>query len=107
MTKIFMIRQGDVMVKAINAIPEGLKSVKPDNGRTILAYGEVTGHAHALPCSITKLLEDVKSGRRYLEVKEDAPLTHEEHTEIKLPAGIYEVITQREYSPAGIRNVAD
>lgn len=40
-------RHGDVFLNRIDAIPDGAKPVPSDNGRTILAYGEVTGHAHA------------------------------------------------------------
>jgi hypothetical protein len=43
-----MMRQGDVLVRAVSRIPEGLKAVPLDKGRVILAYGEVTGHAHAI-----------------------------------------------------------
>lgn len=41
-------RQGDVLLERIAALPSGLQLVPRDKGRVILAYGEVTGHAHAL-----------------------------------------------------------
>ena len=34
-------------------------------------------------------------------------LRHEEHAEITLPAGIYKITRQREYSPEAIRSVCD
>lgn len=44
-----MYRQGDVLIKPIKSIPNEslLKKVDKDDGRVILAYGEVTGHCHA------------------------------------------------------------
>jgi hypothetical protein len=43
----------------------------------------------------------------YLEVKSPADLKHEEHGTVTLPAGNYERILQREYSPSEMRTVAD
>jgi hypothetical protein len=43
----FQYRHGDVFLRAVAAIPDDAKPVEPDRGRTVLAYGEVTGHAHA------------------------------------------------------------
>ena len=39
-------RQGDVLITETTEIPDGLKPVPKDHGCVILAYGEVTGHAH-------------------------------------------------------------
>lgn len=47
-TKPTMFRQGDVLIVAIAAMPAEVTPEKPDAGRAVLAYGEVTGHAHAL-----------------------------------------------------------
>ena len=41
-------RQGDVLLIPTDAIPEKAKRVTRDAGRIVLAYGEVTGHAHAI-----------------------------------------------------------
>lgn len=101
-----IIRQGDVLLIPRNAIPEGATPVRRDRGRVILAYGEVTGHAHALIEPDVELLtaDDV----RYLRVDSvSALLMHEEHTHLVIPAGSYEVRLQREYTPEAIRNVAD
>lgn len=116
MKKIFQARQGDVFIQRLpdNAkIPVKAKPVPNDNGRTILAYGEVTGHAHALPGKAKLFrMEDTGSGApnltSYLEI-EGLPCTlkHEEHAPIELPKGKYKVVIQREYSPEAIRAVAD
>lgn len=42
------IRQGDVLIVPVQAMPPGCKDITPENGRVVLAYGEVTGHAHAI-----------------------------------------------------------
>lgn len=100
-----MFRQGDVIVIPVQEIPEAATPVERDNGRVILAYGEVTGHAHAITNRMAKYFEE--EGQNFLELAEPATLDHEEHDTIHLPAGKYQVIRQREYSPDAIRNVAD
>lgn len=99
-----MYRQGDVLVIPYSGPIKG-EPVKPDNGRTILAYGEVTGHAHALDSKLATMYR--WEGDTLLEVTDGAVLRHEEHTHIPLPAGNYRVLIQKEYTPEAIRNVAD
>ena len=97
-----MYRQGDVLIRSIDKKPEeGLEEVEADNGRVILAYGEVTGHAHALPQAEAALFAaQYDEDKHFLTINEGgSKLTHEEHATIELPAGDYEVIRQREFSP--------
>lgn len=108
-----VFRQGDVLVRQTRKRPSDRAKVITDRGRTILAYGEVTGHAHeviAVPGTddvpAQQLFEE-PDGTRILVLKRDGELRHEEHGTIALGKGSYEVIRQREYSPAGLRNVAD
>lgn len=89
--------QGDVGIKKIEKLPEGVIPSPPDNERNILAYGEVTGHAHALPAATTELYATNDNSRLYLVVKTKEFVTHEEHDPIQLDQGIYEIIRQREY----------
>lgn len=89
--------QGDVGIKKIGALPSNIKNVEPDNGKNILAYGEVTGHAHALSIANTKLFRANDNNKLYLVVTEKSLLTHEEHDPIELDEGVYEIIQQREY----------
>jgi hypothetical protein len=75
-----------------------------------LAEGEVTGHSHQITQGEAELYES--GGTLYLSIRSDeASLTHEEHKEIKLPKGNYEIQIQREYSPDawenGFRKVKD
>lgn len=96
-------RQGDVLLIETGEIPAEAADVTPED-RIVLAYGEVTGHAHAIH-SGAKLLSF--SAERFLQVAAECLLQHEEHSTIEIPAGNYKVIQQREYSPEAIRNVAD
>ena len=99
-------RQGDVCLIPVATIPKGAKPVKRDNGRVILAYGEVTGHAHAIVEDGAVMLT-VAEGATFVRLAKKAQLLHEEHATIDLPAGDYEVRTQREYTPAAIVRVRD
>ena len=105
---------GDVLITAITTPTAGTKPLAADNGRVILAHGEVTGHAHALPAdrvnAFYKEGDDIgiSGGPSYIEVVKEAPVTHEEHAAISLAPGNYEIIRQREYDMlAGVRRVAD
>jgi len=110
----FQARQGDVFIEKVDRIPETAKKAKPEDGRVILAHGEATGHAHAYDKRFVSMYRDDGAGSAFITVSADpstghggADLKHEEHSAIKTPAGDYEAIRQREYSPEAIRNVAD
>ncbi len=95
-----MYRQGDVLLVPVAEVPEQAKPVARENGRVVLAWGEVTGHAHAIRAAEAHLLE---AGReRYLRVAEPVTLDHEEHAQITLEPGVYHVVIQREYVPAEV-----
>ena len=98
-------RQGDVLIKKVRSIPNGLKREEPEE-RIVLAYGEVTGHAHAIH-ELENVDVFVGDGRMYLRVKDHVTLWHEEHSAIVLPPGNYERVIQREYQPDQIRQVMD
>lgn len=103
-----MFRQGDVLLVARRSpLPAGAQIVPRDSGRVVLAYGEVTGHAHALLDLGVELFEDAASAVRVLRVDALSSLLHEEHATITLAPGLYDVVRQREYTPEAIRNVAD
>jgi hypothetical protein len=109
LTRPFQARQGDVWIEAVDVLPDGAMEVPADRGRVILAYGEVTGHAHAITASpIVQLLAVPGQDARFLRIGGDgADLRHDEHTTIALPPGLYRTYRQREYSPGQIRRVAD
>lgn len=103
-------RQGDVLLVRVDALPPDAAACKVE-GDVILAYGEVTGHAHRLaPATVKPFAKGgvwSPTAERFIQALEGAQLTHEEHATIPLPAGVYRVVQQREYSPEEIRNVAD
>lgn len=103
-------RQGDVLLVEMAEKPaEALAPVARENGRVVLAHGEVTGHAHAIDETCAKLFEASGVEDRFLKISGNAAveLKHEEHGAITLKPGWYTVRRQREYSPEAIRRVAD
>lgn len=96
-------RQGDVFLVPIDALP----AEKLAAHRSVLAEGEITGHAHRLTRPDSAEVY-VNRGQLYLNVSGDtATVEHEEHKPITVPRGVYEVRIQREYSPREIRRVVD
>lgn len=121
-TKTLTIRQGDVALIQVAALPDGCTAVPLDKGRIVLAYGEVTGHAHAIAdhgqaekraaeiadAAIARArLWVTPNGERFLEVLEPVTLKHEEHSPHTIRPGIYKQPAQVEYTPAELRRVAD
>lgn len=90
--------------KAVRAGIETLKdaavsTIPRENGKVILAYGEGTGHMHAIKDKTTEFFQ-CEDGRRILLVNdEEAKLVHDEHDTITIPKGEYEIVHQREYDP--------
>lgn len=96
------------MIQRIDKLPAKIKPVEREQGRIVLAHGEVTGHAHAIAEPEADLYAGADAGVTFLEVRAAmAALQHEEHSTINLERGNYRVVRQREYSPEAIRNVAD
>jgi|SRR3990167_1294431 len=104
-----IVRQGDVMLFKVAALPKDAVVVKT-KGDVILAYGEITGHAHRIKREQTERpsarLFDV-GAERYLQIAERVALTHEEHSSIFLEAGVYRQVFQFEERRAKIQRVAD
>lgn len=98
-------RQGDVLLIPVDVVPDGAVQEAPDGERVVLAYGEVTGHAHAIDVALAKTFHTGE--QRYLLVADGAVLRHEEHSPLTLQPGAYRVQLQREYEPAGFRRVVD
>jgi hypothetical protein len=97
--KVFA-RQGDVLVLSTDAqAPSNLQPVPRDHGRIVLAYGEVTGHAHAIADRDAELYSQPNTEDRFLRIMASSgvELQHEEHSTITLPPGNYIVRRQREY----------
>lgn len=103
-------RQGDVLIRRVKSIPTNVEAVARDNGRIVLAYGEVTGHAHVILDEAAELVRTADTNQRFLRVMAaiGVSLKHEEHGTITLPKGVFEIVQQREYvAPEITRQVAD
>jgi len=97
-------RHGDVMLELIDANPEGSNRKL---SHATLAFGEITGHSHAIKQISNVSLYDY-GDFLCLDVHADSvSLVHEEHDTIELPKGKYKVWRQREYSPEEIRIIQD
>jgi hypothetical protein len=99
-----LYRQGDVLLLAVPSLPVSAKRIE---GACVLAWGEVTHHAHRVLSGASMFV--TVEGRKYLEVfDEGATVTHEEHGPVFLPGPArYEVRIQREFTPEAIRDVRD
>jgi hypothetical protein len=107
-------RHGGLLLVAVRKAPAGERRAR-ENGRLVLAHGEVTGHAHVITDEQAELVELVTPNEAielYLLVHGTQPvvLTHEEHDTLLIEPGNYQVRRQREYAPKEIqeiRQVAD
>lgn len=101
------IRQGDVCLKPVAALPAGVTALAPEKNRVVLAHGEVTGHAHAIYENTDQVHIWAHGMVRYLEVMAPVMLRHEEHTHVEIQPGIYRLPVQVEYTPEELRVTRD
>jgi hypothetical protein len=118
-----MARQGDVLIinEKVNALRPDTKQrlfanragakfdFKKEN-RIPLAYGEVSGHAHAIyTAGVAEMYvsSDVQETLKHLEVTGEAVLRHEEHEAICIQEGKNAVLIQNQYQQAKIQRAAD
>lgn len=99
-------RQGDLLIVRDDTVEINLPEQKTECGRIVLAYGEVTGHAHVFDSDAVMYAQEVGEGG-VLVVNREGKLVHEEHAPINLDKGKYRVIRQREYRRGEIVNVLD
>jgi hypothetical protein len=106
------IRQGDVIFIPTTETPEG--GIKRHNQLTV-ALGEATGHHHTLyPIrsaglyaeelpenpELTPFIEEfTKNNKRFIKLDTEWLLRHQEHHEIRIPPGTYEIGIEKEYDP--------
>lgn len=104
--------QGDMLIRRIDKLPEGVIKATPEDGNFIVAHSE-TQHHH-----VVKARPDVQyytsandNLLAYLVVDNTATVEHlrgfDTHEPIEIPAGIFEIRRQREYTFEGFRRVAD
>lgn len=103
--------QGDIYIRKIDKLPEGVIAIEPINGKVEVAHSE-TGHSHImlaertkvyrLPDSIMDLFLSVEQGDVLEHLR-----PHDRHEAIAFEPGFYHVRRQREYVPEGFRRVED
>lgn len=108
--------QGDLFIRRIDKLPEGIKPMSVEDGNYIVAHSE-TGHHHVIEARQNVVVFSTDDPLvSYLQVIEstdamEAVIEHlrnfDTHESIKIGAGNYEIRRQREYTPEGWRRVAD
>ena len=88
-------QQGDTLYFQCKKLPDSLtKKILKDG---VIQHGESTGHAHRLEDYKNEeeqdalYFEDLSSGKRYLRLMKPRKIKHEEHKEIELPPGDYQI----------------
>lgn len=104
-------RHGDVFIDPCAAPP---RAGRQRLNHLRLAEGEVTGHSHRVVALDGSNLSDKEAelvlsadGRLFLRAKCQVAVIHQEHARIEIAPGWYQIIGQREYSPAGEQRVQD
>jgi hypothetical protein len=89
------LRQGDVLLVAVDYVPEG--TAEDNDGRAVLAHGEVTGHAHAI-YDRSAVVKVTAKKERHLSLVKTELLKHEEHTQALLDKPNYRVLIQTQWT---------
>lgn len=108
--------QGDLLIRRVEAIPDGLKPMATEGGKYIVAHSE-TGHHHVIEARPNVIVFDTADPLvSYLQVIEatdaaEAVIEHlrnfDTHEALSAGPGNYEIRRQRENAPEGWRRAAD
>lgn len=100
-------RQGDVFFCPVKEVPKDAEQ-RTGPRRGILALGEATGHHHSVVELEAAEVYDLGE-QMFLHVgAEGVSIAHQEHGELQLAEGLYEVRIQTEEGPDEVlRRVAD
>jgi len=104
-----LYRHGDILLKKVSVAPKAAREVVRGQ-RYVVAEGEVTGHFHELTCpEATGIRVLEHEMRRYLELSDTCQLRHQEHHELRIEPGVYEIVTEREwdYADEEMKKVVD
>ena len=100
--------QGDVTFTKVSELPEGSKL--EHSGKFVLALGKTTGHKHVITADPLKMtIIETPQKLKFIFLEDTATVTHEEHLQIVLQPGIYQVGAEREkdWFSLATRNVVD
>ena len=89
-----LYQQGDLLIKSIQNIPTGATKKEKTEKGYILAEGEHTGHTHRI---LAGVLMYCIGAKLFLENQKEVTILHEEHNEVTLPPGMWEIDQVREY----------
>ncbi len=100
---MYQVRQGDILFTLVAHKDHAFLQKQDDN---IVAHGEITGHKHVLQKNAelyvrpqTQRDNDFGDNRiGYIVADSPTKVVHDEHAEVKLKKGVYEVTQQREYT---------
>lgn len=107
------IAQGDMLIRKIGRLPDGVTPALPENGVYVLTHSE-SGHHHVVDAvsSIEFFQHEQNNLVAYMVVKRGQPVIKhlrpfDTHEPIRLKSGIYEIRRQIESSPEGFRRAID
>lgn len=108
--------QGDLFLRRIEALPDGIMPMNAEAGAFIVAHSE-TGHHHVIAArpnvQVFTTGDPLVSYLQVIEATDamETVLEHlrsfDTHESIAIPPGNYELRRQREYTPEGWRRVED
>lgn len=114
LTFINQARQGDLYIKRISSLPDGIKAMTVQNGVYVVAHSE-SGHNHVLEATLgVEVFESEDPMTLYMRIIEEteAKLIHQKtgpdaHKPIAIPPGMFRIRIGRERTPEGWRRVVD
>lgn len=108
--------QGDLLIRRIDKLPEGIMPMVAEHGAFVVAHSE-TGHHHVIAerpgVTVYGSNDPMVSYLQVIDATEQTEALlehlrgHDTHETIKITSGIYELRRQREHTPEGWRRVAD
>jgi hypothetical protein len=100
--------QGDILIRRIDNLPNGLTEEPTKDGKHIIAHSE-TGHHHTMKG--IQLFTGDDPMIMFVVVTKPTILEHhrsfDKHEDIEFKPGTYEIRRQREYVPEGWRRIED
>ena len=95
-------QQGDCLIK-----PAKIPNKANKKRRNVLIEGELTGHVHRVTEGQFEIM--IEAQKIFLKAITECKVTHEEHREIVIPPGEYEIDRVREADPFqnAVRSVMD
>ena len=98
-------QQGDVLFKKVDTTPKQSKPIPRKNGKFVLAEGEVTGHSHVIDA---EEFVSATGGEKFL-VDPVEPAVHEEHGQVVLEPGIWQIgqVVEKDWLSGMVNRVKD